>query len=97
MDCTVIYTFDNEPQRWTAASDDKYGLVLESNSLEALMERVKIAMPDMLEFTCNYTGPVNLHFWYNEAIKRTASVDSEIKSRHSANEALKKARLGKWF
>jgi len=62
MDCTIICTFDNESQRWTAASDDQYGLVLESNSLEALMERVKIAMPDMLEFICNYTGPVNLHF-----------------------------------
>jgi len=62
MTCIITCTFDNESQRWTAASEDKYGLVLESNSLEALMERVKIAMPDMLEFTCNYTGPVNLHF-----------------------------------
>ena len=62
MDCVITCTFDDESQRWTAASEDKYGLVLESNSLEALMERVKIAMPDMLEFTCKYTGPVNLHF-----------------------------------
>ena len=62
MNCIIICTFDNELQRWTAASEDKYGLVLESNSLEALMERVKTAMPDMLEFTCNYTGPVSLHF-----------------------------------
>ena len=62
MDCIITCTFDNESQRWTAASEDKYGLVLESNSLEALMERVKIAMPDMLEFTSNYIGPVNLHF-----------------------------------
>ena len=62
MDCIIICTFDDESQRWTAVSDDRYGLVLESNSLEALMERVKIAMPDMLEFTCNYTGHINLHF-----------------------------------
>ena len=62
MDFIIICTFDNESQRWTAVSDDKYGLVLESNSLEALMERVKTAMPDMLEFTCNYSGPINLHF-----------------------------------
>lgn len=62
MNCIIICTFDNEVQRWTAASEDKYGLVLESNSLEALIERVKIAMPDMIEFTCNYTGPINLHF-----------------------------------
>ena len=62
MDCTIVCTFDNESQRWTAVSDDEYGLVLESNSLEALMERVKIAMPDMLAFTCGYSGPVNLLF-----------------------------------
>ena len=35
--------------------------------------------------------------WYNDVTKRTASVDSEIKSRHSANEVLKKAGLGKHF
>ena len=62
MTCIINCTFDDESQRWTAVSDDKYGLVLESNSLEALMERVKIAMPDMLEFTCDYRGPINLHF-----------------------------------
>ena len=62
MTCIITCTFDNESHRWTAVSEDEYGLVLESNSLEALMERVKIAMPDMLEFTCNYTGPIRLHF-----------------------------------
>jgi hypothetical protein len=62
MDCTILCTFDDESQRWTAVSDDEYGLVLESDSLEVLMKRVEIAMPDMLEFTCNYTGPVNLLF-----------------------------------
>ena len=74
MDCTIICVFDDESQRWTAASDDKYGLVLESNSLEALMERVKIAMPDMLEFTCNYTGPVNLHFRAERITRLEAAV-----------------------
>jgi predicted RNA binding protein YcfA (HicA-like mRNA interferase family) len=35
--------------------------------------------------------------WYNDNTKKTASVDSEIKSRHSANEVLKKAGLCKHF
>ena len=74
MNCIIMCTFDNESQRWTAASDDKFGLVLESNSLEALMERVKIAMPDMLEFTCNYTGPINLHF----KAERTAQLEAAV-------------------
>ena len=72
MDCIIICTFDNESQRWTAVSDNKYGLVLESNSLEALMERVKIAMPDMLEFIFNYTGPINLHFKAERITQLTA-------------------------
>ena len=74
MDCIINCTFDNESQRWTAVSDDKYGLVLESNSLEALMERVKIAMPDMLEFSCNYKGPVNLHFIAERTTRLEAAV-----------------------
>jgi hypothetical protein len=74
MNCIIICTFDDESQRWTAASDDKYGLVLESNSLEALMERVKIAMPDMIEFTCNYTGPIDLHFKAERITSLTAVV-----------------------
>ena len=35
--------------------------------------------------------------WYNDVTKKTVTVDSEIKSRHSANEVLKKAGLGKRF
>ena len=35
--------------------------------------------------------------WHNEITKRTTSVDGEIKSRHSANEVLEKAGLGKHF
>ena len=74
MNCTIICTFDDESQKWTAASEDKYGLVLESSSLEVLMERVKIAMPDMLEFTCNYVGPINLHFTAERLTRLEAAV-----------------------
>jgi len=74
MDCIITCTFDNESQRWTAVSDDKYGLVLESNSLEALMERAKIAMPEMLEFTCNYTGAISLHFRAERTTRLEAAV-----------------------
>ena len=35
--------------------------------------------------------------WYNDSTKKTVSVDSEIKSRHTANEVLKKAGLWKHF
>jgi len=35
--------------------------------------------------------------WFNSVTRKTVSVDGEIKSRHSANEVLKKAGLGKHF
>ena len=45
----VTFTFDTEASVWIAESDDVPGLVLESGSLDALIERVKIAMPELLE------------------------------------------------
>ena len=45
---TVQLTWDNEAYVWLASSDDIPGLALESGSLDALMERVKYAAPDLL-------------------------------------------------
>ena len=49
MECKVILTWDNEAFVWMASSEDVPGLTLESGSLDALMERVKFAIPDLLE------------------------------------------------
>ena len=38
------------------------------------MERVKIAMLDMLEFTCIYIGSVNLHFKAERITRLKAAV-----------------------
>ena len=46
---TVLLTWDNEAYVWLAFSEDVRGLALESGSLDALMERVKYAIPDLLE------------------------------------------------
>ncbi|MCL1844967.1 MAG: DUF1902 domain-containing protein [Defluviitaleaceae bacterium] len=44
---------------WVAeADDDDFGLVLESDSFDALVERVKIAVKDTLEVDLKYTGEV---------------------------------------
>ena len=40
--------WDPEASVWIATSDDVPGLVLESGSLDVLMERVKYAVPDLL-------------------------------------------------
>jgi hypothetical protein len=41
--------WDNEAYVWTATSNDVPGLVLESGSLDALIEEVKYAVPDLME------------------------------------------------
>ena len=49
MKYNVILTWDEEANMWVATSDDIPGLVLESNSYDALIEKVKIASPELSE------------------------------------------------
>jgi predicted RNase H-like HicB family nuclease len=45
---TIFLTWDDEAYGWLASSEDVPGLAPESGSLDALMERVKYAVPDLL-------------------------------------------------
>ena len=45
----VTFEWDNEALVWIAASNDIPGLVLESESFDTLIERVKITVPELLE------------------------------------------------
>jgi predicted RNase H-like HicB family nuclease len=45
---TVLLVWDDEAYVWLASSKDVPGLALEAGSLDALMERVKYAIPDLL-------------------------------------------------
>ena len=44
----VSLTWDEEAGVWVATSDNIPGLVLESGSLDALIERVRFAAPELL-------------------------------------------------
>ena len=55
MSCRVNMLWDAEAQVWVATSEDVPGLVLESGSFDALVERVKVAVPELLEL--NGTRP----------------------------------------
>jgi hypothetical protein len=46
---TVLLNWDNEAYVWMATSVDVPGLALESGSVDALIERVKFAVPDLLD------------------------------------------------
>jgi len=45
----VKFTWDAEASVWVATSEDIPGLVLESGSFDALVERVRFAVPELLE------------------------------------------------
>ena len=55
---TVLFTWDEEASVRVATSPDATGLVLESESLDSLMNRVKDAVPELLEL--NSQKPANV-------------------------------------
>lgn len=58
MNYTVLFTWDEEANVWVATSPDVMGLVLESESLDTLMQRVKDAVPELLKL--NSQKPANV-------------------------------------
>ena len=49
MDCKIKLFWDSEAAVWMATSDDLPGLALEAGSVDALIERVKYIVPELLE------------------------------------------------
>ena len=49
MKYSVYILWDEDAKVWVATSDDIPGLVMESGSFDALIERVKNAVPELLE------------------------------------------------
>jgi len=61
MDYTVNLMWDNEANVWIATSDDIPGLVLESGSIDALIEKVRFAIPELLELN-HAAKATRIHF-----------------------------------
>ena len=62
MEYTILTTWDAESGVWIASSGDVPGLVLESGSLDALMERVKTAIPELLALNGSVPRQIPLFF-----------------------------------
>ncbi len=62
MEYTVNLIWDNEADVWIATSEDIPGLVLESGSFDALLERVRFAVPELLTLNESKTSLFNLTF-----------------------------------
>jgi len=58
----IVLTWDDEASVWIAESDDIPGLILESASFDNLIEKVKNAIPDLLEQDGIVHSQAKLHF-----------------------------------
>ena len=67
---SVKLTWDPEAGVWVATSEDIPGLVLESGSFDALLERVRFAAPELLDLN-RAQRPVTLSF-QSERMERVA-------------------------
>jgi hypothetical protein len=65
----VLLTYDDEARVWVAENND-IPIVLESGSLDLLMERVRVAAPEILELNGKEFKDVYLNF----TTKRRAKV-----------------------
>jgi hypothetical protein len=59
----VNFLWDEDAAVWVASSDEILGLVLESGSLDALMERVRYATPELLGLNNTPQADFALHFF----------------------------------
>ena len=62
MDFLIKMIWDSDIKRWAAIGAAGMGLVLESDSFDLLVEKVRVAAPEMVGLNLNYKGPLNLHF-----------------------------------
>ena len=72
MSYRIDMIWDEDAAVWVATSEDVPGLVLESGSFDALLERVRNAVPELLELNGKKTSVYNLKF-YTEREDRIAA------------------------
>jgi len=61
-DYKITFTWDDEACVWIATSDDVYGLILEDSSLDALVERVRKAVPELLDIEGILCDSISLNY-----------------------------------
>lgn len=62
MRCRINLRWDAESAVWIATSDDVRGLILESGSFDALVERVKQAVPELIALNGNAPSDCRLSY-----------------------------------
>ena len=62
MSYRIKMQWDNEAAVWIATSQDVPGLVLESGSFDALLERVRYAVPELIALNGEKSSVYNLTY-----------------------------------
>lgn len=65
MNYLINIIWDNEYKVWIATSDDIPGLVLESDSYDVLINKIKYAIPELFELNNIQNNKINLIFITN--------------------------------
>ena len=60
MTYKIRFVWDSDAAVWIATSEDVPGLVLESGSFDALVERVRYAVPELIELNGDKHGNIKL-------------------------------------
>ncbi len=63
MEYKIKLTWDEDAAVWIATSSDVPGLVLESGSFDALLEKVRFAVPELLEMNQKKSSVYRLAFF----------------------------------
>ena len=63
MSYRIKFFWDDEAAVWIATSQDVPGLVLESGSFDALVERVRIAVPELVNMNGSRTDTLKLSYY----------------------------------
>ena len=56
----IAFFWDEEACVWIATSEDIHGLILEHVSLDTLMEKVRLAVPELLEIENKLHGDIEI-------------------------------------
>lgn len=83
MEYVINFTWDDESGVWIATSNDIPGLVLESGSFDALLERTRFAVPELLELNAVTAQPLSLTFRSERHERMSINVPSSDTSDRS--------------
>ena len=62
MEYVINFFWDSDANVWIATSDDVPGLVLESGSFDALLERTRMTIPELLALNLSEDDAISLVF-----------------------------------